>query len=143
LVVAAGTVSEPVGPPLPIASIAIWARPPYTMRLGTDSEEVVFEEWSTRIRDSVSQALAHVEGLSVPPPSVTTVVGKGATWQDAIEDVPWEDGEVLVVGSSELGPLAQVFLGSRATKILRHSPVPVAVVPRSRAKELASRAVHG
>ena len=33
-------------------------------------------------------------------------------------------------GHSELelpGPVAQVFLGSRATKILRHSPVPVVV----------------
>ncbi|NUR10197.1 MAG: universal stress protein, partial [Nocardioidaceae bacterium] len=49
LVVAAGTVAARVGAPLRIASFAIWARPPYTMRLGTDSEEVVFEEWSTRI----------------------------------------------------------------------------------------------
>ena len=31
---------------------------------------------------------------------------------------------MLVVGSSDLGPVAQVFLGSRATKILRHAPVP-------------------
>ena len=41
---------------------------------------------------------------------------------------------MLVVGSSDLGPVAQVFLGSRATKILRHSPVPVFVVPRGRAE---------
>ena len=34
------------------------------------------------------------------------------------------------------GPVAQVFLGSRATKILRHSPVPV-VVPRGQANEIA------
>jgi hypothetical protein len=36
--------------------------------------------------------------------------------------------------------VAQVFLGSRATKILRHSPVPVVVVPRERADVLAQRA---
>ena len=42
-------------------------------------------------------------------------------------------------GQSELelpGPVTQVFLGSRATKILRHSPVPV-VVPRRQADEIA------
>jgi nucleotide-binding universal stress UspA family protein len=45
---------------------------------------------------------------------------------------------VIVVGSSDLGPIAQVFLGSRATKILRHSPVPVFVVPRGRSEEPAN-----
>ena len=40
-----------------------------------------------------------------------------------------EEGEVLVVGSSRLGPVARVFLGSNSTKIVRSSPVPVVVVP--------------
>jgi nucleotide-binding universal stress UspA family protein len=66
------------------------------------------------------------------------VVGVGEDWGEAVEDVPWEDGDVLVVGSSSIGPIARVFLGSRATKIIRHSPVPVVVVPRGRAEELAS-----
>jgi len=35
-----------------------------------------------------------------------------------------------------------VFLGSRATKIVRHSPVPVVVVPRDVAEELAERAAQ-
>jgi nucleotide-binding universal stress UspA family protein len=33
--------------------------------------------------------------------------------------------------------VARVFLGSRATKILRNTPVPVIAVPRAAAKELA------
>jgi nucleotide-binding universal stress UspA family protein len=37
---------------------------------------------------------------------------------------------VLVVGSSRLGPVARVFLGSNSTKIIRSSPVPVLVIPR-------------
>ena len=69
--------------------------------------------------------------------TVETVVGHGDTWVAAIDDVGWDDGDVLVVGSSQLGPVAQVFLGSRATKILRHSPVPVVVVPRGQAEEIA------
>lgn len=38
-------------------------------------------------------------------------------------------GEVLVVGSSATHRLSRVFLGSGASKILRHSPVPTVVVP--------------
>ena len=52
------------------------------------------------------------------------------------------DGDVLVVGSSAIGPVARVFLGSRATKIVQHSPVPVVVVPRGAAAELADEALH-
>jgi nucleotide-binding universal stress UspA family protein len=48
---------------------------------------------------------------------------------------------VLVVGSSSIGPVARVFLGSRSSKIVRHSPVPVVVVPRGTAAELAEEAV--
>ena len=58
------------------------------------------------------------------------MIGHGETWDEAVEDVEWADGDVLVVGSSSLGPIARVFLGSRAAKIVRHSPVPVVVVPR-------------
>ena len=47
---------------------------------------------------------------------------------------------MLVVGSSSVGPIARVFLGSRSSKIVRHSPVPVAVVPRGAAAELAEQA---
>ena len=43
-----------------------------------------------------------------------------------------------MIGSSPIGPLARVFLGSRATKIVRHSPVPVVVVPSVEAAEEAT-----
>ncbi len=54
----------------------------------------------------------------------------GRDWEDALDSLPWEEGELLVVGSSRLGPVARVFLGSNSTKIMRGSPVPVLVVPR-------------
>ena len=49
-------------------------------------------------------------------------------------------GRVLVVGSSSAGPLARVFLGSRATKIVRHSPVPVGRRPPRRRRRVAEQA---
>jgi nucleotide-binding universal stress UspA family protein len=143
LAVAAAGVAAQVGVELRIASFAVWTRPAYTMRLGTDAEDRVFAEWTRQIEGSVASALTKVEGLPKAPRSVETVVGRGTSWTEAMDDVPWGEGDVLVVGSSELGPVAQVFLGSRASKIVRHSPVPVAVVPRGRAAELADRAVHG
>ena len=36
----------------------------------------------------------------------------------------------LIIGAV-IGVLGRLFLGSRATKIVRHSPVPVVVVPNA------------
>ena len=62
--------------------------------------------------------------------AVEAGIVEGRDWEDALDSLPWEDGEVLVVGSSRLGPVARVFLGSNQTKIIRSSPVPVVVIPR-------------
>ena len=61
------------------------------------------------------------------------VIGQGNDWEAALNDVDWQDGDLLVIGSSESGPVARVFLGSRAAKIVRHAPMPVLVVPRGTA----------
>ena len=57
-------------------------------------------------------------------------MGHGTSWEEAIDDVEWRNGDVLVVGSSSAAPAARVFLGSRASRIIRPAPVPVVVVPR-------------
>ena len=137
LVLAAARIAARVGATLRIASFAVWARPAYTTTLGTDPEDMVLREWTATMESKANQALAQVEELSEAPPQVETGIGRGQTWAGALDDVGWEHGDVLVVGSSGIGPVAQVFLGSRATKILRHSPVPVVVVPRGRVQELA------
>ena len=76
-------------------------------------------------------------GASIPDlvEPVQCEVAWGHTWSEALDDIQWAPGDLLVVGSSSLAPLARVFLGSRATKILRHSPVPVIAVPRARSRE--------
>jgi nucleotide-binding universal stress UspA family protein len=96
----------------------------------------VLQEWTVTMERAASKAVAAVEGLRGAP-TVEAVIGHGASWAEALEDIGWSDGDVMVVGSSDLGPVARVFLGSRATKILRHSPVPTFVVPHGRAEELA------
>lgn len=67
-------------------------------------------------------------------PSEGVVIGQGPDWGAALNDIEWHDGDLLLIGSSESGPVARVFLGSRAAKIIRHTPVPVLVVPRGAAE---------
>jgi nucleotide-binding universal stress UspA family protein len=143
LVVAAASVAAQVGATMRVASLAVWSRPAYTTRLGTDAEDLVLAEWTAEVKRTAGAALAQVEELARRPGDVELVIGSGQSWGEALDDLGWQDGDVLVMGSSELGPVAQVFLGSRATKILRESPVPVVVVPRARAEELAERAARG
>ena len=87
---------------------------------------------------SAAGALAELEAESSKPKDTTLAFGAGSNWTDALEDLEWDDGEILVIGSSPIGPLARVFLGSGATKIVRHSPVPVVVVPSVEAAEEAT-----
>jgi nucleotide-binding universal stress UspA family protein len=108
LVDAAAGIAATLGAPLRIASFAV----PVHAAFATD----LVERWAQEL-----------EAAAGPAPAV---VGHGASWEAAIDDVEWRDGDVLVVGSSSAAPPARVFLGSRASRIIRHSPVPVLVIPR-------------
>ena len=62
------------------------------------------------------------------------MIGTGTDWREAVDNIAWETGDVLLLGSGAAGPMAQVFLGTAASKILRHAPVPVMIVPKQRAR---------
>jgi nucleotide-binding universal stress UspA family protein len=122
LVAATASVAARVGTSLRVAMFAVHPRAPYTSGVGRDADDSIVAQWIDEVRKAAREVA----------PDAECAVGVGEDWADAIEDIPWADGDVLVVGSSSIGPIARVFLGSRATKIIRHSPVPVAVVPRAR-----------
>ena len=99
------------------------------------AEQLVTEEWMQRLEDDITAALASAPdaasagaGGRLPSP-VDTALGHGSSWADALHDVPWADGDLLVVGITS-GPLGRFFLGSHAAKIVRNSPVPVALLSR-------------
>jgi nucleotide-binding universal stress UspA family protein len=142
LVVAAAGVAAGVGASFRIASFAVRSRAPFTAGVGTEAERAMIDQWSRDIQAAARGALERVGHLAVAPHDLEAVVGYGEAWDEALEDADWQDGDVLVVGSSSIGPVARVFLGSRATKIVRHSPVPVVVVPRGAAAELADEAAR-
>ena len=71
------------------------------------------------------------------PVKVAGAIGDGKTWRAALDSLAWKDAEVMVVGSSGLGPILRVFLGSNSGKIVYNAPVPCIILPRSGEAEAA------
>ena len=69
---------------------------------------------------------------------VSATVAEGATIEQAVASLAWNDGEIVIIGSSRLAEHRKIFMGNTANKLLRALPVPLIVVPRSRDDE-ASR----
>jgi len=61
---------------------------------------------------------------------VSVEVAHGRTIEEAIDDLDWDDAEIMIVGSSRLAEKNKLFIGSTANKVLRALPVPMVVVPR-------------
>ena len=140
LVVAAAGVAARVGATLRLASFAVQPRPPYTAGVGREADASAVQEWIAGIQAAQREVLHRVRHLPSVPTDCEAVVGVGERWEEALEDIEWQDGDVLVVGSSSMGPIARVFLGSRSAKIVQHAPVPVVAVPRGVVDELAESA---
>lgn len=119
-----------------LAPFAVQPRPPVTAYFGVEADEIL-AEWTANTEKTARRVLhQHAAGTPVPDP-LEVVVAYGHDWDEAFESIGWDDGDVLAVGSSSMGPLARVFLGSRAAKIIRHSPVPVVVFPRAALEDIA------
>jgi nucleotide-binding universal stress UspA family protein len=122
-----------VGAGLRVATFAVRGRTMYPPEVSLTSEDDVMAAYVAQSTTAQEEAVAALRAAGLAPEQTSTVVATGRYWAEALEDLDWETGEVLVVGSSAGGVLARVFLGSSATKIVRHSPVPVVVVPASSA----------
>ena len=137
VVLAAAGFAARVGATLRLASFAVRPRTPLTAGVGSRAEAGVVQEWSSEVERAQRESLERVARLPRVPSALDAVVGRGEDWASALEDVDWDDGDVLVVGSSGAAPLARVFLGSRSSKIVRSSPVPVVALPRGAVEDLA------
>jgi len=90
----------------------------------------VLAQWREQAETTQAETVAAVAAMpDVVTPRDCQIVD-GRDWEHAMAGLPWSDGDLLAVGSSHDGPLARVFLGSTATRIVRHAPVPVVIVPR-------------
>ncbi|HZG91181.1 MAG TPA: universal stress protein [Pseudonocardia sp.] len=142
VVLATAGVAARIGAELRVASFAVRPRTPLTAGIGSRAEDAVLDEWAGNVRRAQQAVLDEVTALASPPAVAEPVIGFGVGWEEALEDVEWPGCSLLAVGSSPAGPLARVFIGSRSSKIVRHSPVPVVVVPRGAAIALAAEAEH-
>jgi len=80
---------------------------------------------------------SHLEvAAGLLPDDLTAVVEEapGDSVEDAVANLAWLPGEVVLVGSSRLAQPRRLFLGSTAAKMLHELPVPMIVVPRTRAE---------
>lgn len=62
--------------------------------------------------------------------TVDVLVGRGDSIEDAVRNLDWLPGELVLVGSSRLAQPRRLFLGSTAEKMLRELSAPMIVVPR-------------
>jgi nucleotide-binding universal stress UspA family protein len=112
--------------------IASFTVPPSAMFSGfidRSAEDLVVAQWTRKTTDAAVKQLDDARAAASIP-DVDVVIGTGTDWREAVDNIAWESGDLLLLGSAAAGPMAQVFLGTAASKILRHAPVPVMIVPR-------------
>ncbi|WP_213576831.1 universal stress protein [Rhodococcus sp. USK13] len=61
---------------------------------------------------------------------ISVLIADGSTVESAVRTLDWQDGDLVMVGSSRLAQPHRLFLGSTAAKMLRVLPVPMVVVPK-------------
>lgn len=130
LVLGAAMVSAESGVPFRIASFAPRSRVLSAASIGLDVEAGIVDEWTKVVRHDTDEILCSIDELDINPGETEVAIGTGPNWAAALTSIGWKDPEVMMLGSSGLGTLKRVSLGSHATRILQNSPVPVVVVPR-------------
>lgn len=129
LIPGAAALAQQWGIPLRIVSFA--TRDVAAVALGTPpgAESLVVDKWWQNTQDSILlqleevRSLLDVEGLQVE-------LGVGEDWRSAVESIGWDHDDLMMLGSGAAAPSRQIFLGTVAGRILRHSPVPVMILPK-------------
>ncbi|WP_460799972.1 universal stress protein [Microbacterium sp. GXF0217] len=87
------------------------------------------------VQDGHAESVLETAAAAVPGRVSTTIEqAAGDSVEDAVAHLSWLPGEVILVGSSRLAQPRRLFLGSTAAKMLHELPVPMIVVPRTRAE---------
>jgi nucleotide-binding universal stress UspA family protein len=110
--------------PMRVVTFAVRGRTMYPPEVGLRAEDSILEQLASHARETLSALRS--DGLIGDDVVLQVVTGNG--WDEALDAAEWQEGELLAIGTSPVGGIARVFLGSRASKILRHSPVPVLVL---------------
>ncbi|KLO63095.1 hypothetical protein AA983_06985 [Dermacoccus sp. PE3] len=93
------------------------------LELGTDVD--VPDERVESVRAALERAAEEVD-----VDEVTTQVGQGKNLKEAIANTEWKPDSALIIGSSRLAQGKQTFIGTVASRMLAHLPIPMIVAPR-------------
>jgi nucleotide-binding universal stress UspA family protein len=118
-------VAERLSVPMRVVTFAVRGRTMYPPEVGLRAEDSILEAWASHARELLAQLKS--DGIVGDDVVLQVVTGNG--WDQALDAADWQEGELLALGTSPATGIARVFLGSRGSKILRHSPVPVLVLP--------------
>jgi nucleotide-binding universal stress UspA family protein len=110
---------------LRVISFAIRGRTMFPPEVGLHAEDSLLAQWASQLRDSLAQLKAN--NVVSADTEVEVVMGNG--WDQALDAVNWVNGDLLILGTTSRHNIKGVFLGSHSAKIIRHSPVPVLVLP--------------
>lgn len=125
VVATAVSLAATAGIPLRLVTFAVRRDTMYPPEVGFDAEDDI----TAAVRSQAEEQFRTFREREVIGDDVRTEVGVGVGWQASIGSLTWRPDELLLIGSRPHSPIARVFLGSSATKIVRHSPVPVLLVP--------------
>lgn len=114
-----------LGVPMRVITFAVRGRTMYPPEVGLHAEDSLLQSWAAQSRETLAKL--KIDGVVGDDVDLQVVTGNG--WDQALDAAEWLDGEILALGTSPQGAIARVFLGSKGTKIVRHSPVPVLVLP--------------
>ena len=93
------------------------------LELGTDVD--VPDERVASVRAALARAAEEVDVDEVTPQ-----VGQGKNLKEAISHIEWKPDSALIIGSSRLAQGKQTFIGTVASRMLAHLPIPMIVAPR-------------
>lgn len=119
------TLAAQLGVPMRVITFAVRGRTMYPPEVGLHAEDSLLQSWALQARATLAKLKS--DGVVTDDVELQVVTGNG--WDQALDAAEWLDGEILALGTSPQGAIARVFLGSKGTKIMRHSPVPVLVLP--------------
>ena len=117
--------AERIRTPLRLVSL-VALDPQNDLHDGHDAFDTVREAAVSHAKTTLDEATAVLpQGFPV-----TVSIADGSTVESAVRTLDWQDGDLIMVGSSRLAQPHRLFLGSTATKMLRVLPVPMVVVPK-------------
>lgn len=106
-------------------------RPSRPTGLGAFTDHGMYSHWRDQVTSGHKEIVSAIESSEDAVSVTGTGIVTGDRWSSAVNAFDWQDGDILVAGSSE-SAMHGVFLGSTATHIMRHSPVPMVLLPQPR-----------